>query len=118
VFWRERAECDEVKAYYQIRYGSDHNQLTQMIANQDYYEHYIDELLLLTGIRKARAFFVDYGASSPIFSLAATRRGVYRSLAVDWDENARAYGAERGLTCFAPDEFERRTAAAARESKE
>jgi SAM-dependent methyltransferase len=110
VFWEERAGAEEVASYYRKRYGGEHDQLSQQLANKAYYERHVDELVTLSNVGKDCAFFVDYGSSYPTFALTARERGVRRSVAVDWDGQARAYGAERGLTCLSPDSFEREVA--------
>lgn len=107
MFWAEMPSSAELAHFYATEFGHTHHQRRIQFDNVAYYERHLGELLAFYGSERRDLTIVDFGCSYPCFLDVARQRGFTRLIGVDWDEDARAYGRERGIRMVTPQEFER-----------
>jgi SAM-dependent methyltransferase len=110
VYWYDKINADELRAYYELQYSAAHQQDQIQEANRAYYRSHLAELaLMLAGRggapRRQLGCIVDFGCSYPTLLDEARAWGVARVVGVDFGAEARQAGAQLGIEMWDPQEF-------------
>lgn len=108
--WMRTPTSDELAAFYAREYSTSHAQCEIQEGLLDYYRSHIPELAALAngqpgGVPPERLAIADVGCYFPVLLAEAVALGCPTAIGVDWSDQARQYGAERGVPVLTPDEF-------------
>lgn len=105
VFWIEMPSVDVIAAHYAQAYTSSHDQLSIQASQREYYANHVVELASYANRAVKGLRVADIGSSIPIFAECAKLQGA-DVCGVDWSLDAHAYGADRNVKMFTPEQFE------------
>jgi SAM-dependent methyltransferase len=108
--WMAMPSAEELTAYYAREYSGTHGQQDLQEGHLEYYRGHVAELAGLAGgpaggVPVRRLAIADIGCSFPVLLAQAVAAGCPAAIGVDWSEEARDYGARRGVPVLTPDAF-------------
>lgn len=103
--WAAMPTEADLSAFYSSTYTGSHGQTALQASHTAYYRGHAKELASLVRQPLAEMAVADIGCSIPVFLEQAAALGCGKSIGVDWSEEAREYGAERGVRVVTPDAF-------------
>ena len=108
LYWEIMPTQDELDSLYGERYSDSHGQREIQEEQIAYYRTHVVDLasrLISEGRPQSDLAIADIGCSYPVFLAVALEAGCRMGIGVDLSEDARLYGAQRGVRVMDPDAF-------------